>query len=188
MRKVSDAAKKPAERKPAVKHKPVSRLLIMRTNCCDLIWFFSFLLRHSWLFICCSCLKKKTKKKLASLACRRLLPSVCSSVCVLTSSSVGYLWTPVSYVAQAPLPAAPKRRVSQVEEERKKQEVQLRAQHNLNLLWDLPSFFSPHLLKHEGLFLPAFFVFLPLITLDPRIHPFSTPSSQSIVPVFSSLC
>lgn len=62
MRKVSDAAKKPAERKPAVKHKPVSRLLIMRTNCCDFILFFSFLLRHSWLFICCSCLKKKKKK------------------------------------------------------------------------------------------------------------------------------
>lgn len=37
------------------------------------------------------------------------------------------LWTAVSYVAQAPHPAAPLRRVSQVEEERKKHEVQLRA-------------------------------------------------------------
>ena len=37
------------------------------------------------------------------------------------------LWTAVSYVAQAPHPAAPQRRVSQVEEERKKLEVQLSA-------------------------------------------------------------
>ena len=132
--------------------------------------------------------KKKKKKKSWQVWHVGGFFHLCVQVCVLTSSSVGYLWTPVSYVAQAPLPAAPKRRVSQVEEERKKQEVQLRAQHNLNLLWDLPSFFSPHLLKHEGLFLPAFFVILPLITLDPRIHPFSTPSSQSIVPDFSSLC
>lgn len=65
VRKVSDAAKKPAERKPAVKHKP------------------------------------------------------------------------------APLPGAPKRRVRQMEEERKKHEVKLRAPHNLNLLWGFPPFFLP---------------------------------------------
>lgn len=41
------------------------------------------------------------------------------------------LWTAVSYVAQAPHPAAPQRRVSQVEEERKKHEVQLRAPNEL---------------------------------------------------------
>lgn len=68
-RKVSDAAKKPGERKPAVKHKP------------------------------------------------------------------------------APLPAAPQRRVSQVEEERKKPEVQLRAPHDLTLLLDLPPF-SLHIHSH----------------------------------------
>uniref|UniRef100_A0AAQ5Y823 non-specific serine/threonine protein kinase n=1 Tax=Amphiprion ocellaris TaxID=80972 RepID=A0AAQ5Y823_AMPOC len=33
VRKMSDGAKKPAERKPAVKHKPVSRLLILITKC-----------------------------------------------------------------------------------------------------------------------------------------------------------
>lgn len=108
VRKVSDGAKKPAERKPAAKQKPVSLLLI-------LIAIKNLWASQSSIWYCAPSLLERQK------------PGDASDV-PEESYCVGKLWTPVSYVAQAPLPAAPKRRVSQVEEERKKYEVQLRAQ------------------------------------------------------------
>lgn len=73
---------------------------------------------------------------------RVLVPFVCVFV-FLRHSVLASLWIAVSYVAQAPLPARQHRRVSQVEEERGKHEVQLRAPPDLNVVSEIPPIDAP---------------------------------------------